>query len=113
MRLCDRCQAAWAPGGRFLSVRYLHWGASGFAEQDAKSPPRTLVVPLASAKTFADLAAGGLRQTQVAAVPGARAIDRPENVLPGAGDYLPGPSPGIYVFAKQSVHRNLYRIPLP
>jgi hypothetical protein len=29
-----------------------------------------------------------------------------------AGDVSPGPKPGVYAFSRQTVHRNLYRIPL-
>ena len=106
LRLCSRCITLWAPGGKFLYVRYLSWGASGFAQQETQAPPpRTLVVPLANDKTFTELAGGGLSQQQLAALPGVRVIDQP--------GVLPGPSLGIYAFTKQSVHRNLYGIPLP
>jgi len=41
----------------------------------------------------------------IAAVPGARVID--------VTDPAPGPTPDVYAFSRDTVQRNLYRIPLP
>jgi hypothetical protein len=40
----------------------------------------------------------------IAAVPGTRLID--------AADPAPGPTPDVFAFSRETVQRNLYRIPL-
>ena len=48
---------------------------------------------------------GGFRsEADLAAVPGVQ-------ILP-YGDFAPGSSPSIYAFSRETVTRNLYRIPL-
>jgi hypothetical protein len=50
-------------------------------------------------------AQGFQSEAEVAAVPGVEVIPY--------GDVGPGSSPEIYVFSRENVSRNLYRIPLP
>ena len=66
---------------------------------------RTYVVPTRSGSLFPKLPPGGFNsEAELAAVPGVRVID--------AADVGPGRS-GVYVFSREVVQRNLYRIPLP
>jgi hypothetical protein len=53
-----------------------------------------------------DLPPRGFRsESEMAMIPGVRVID--------AADVGAGPSPDEYVFSRENVQRNLYRIPLP
>ncbi|HLX84315.1 MAG TPA: hypothetical protein VKR59_10480 [Terriglobales bacterium] len=56
-------------------------------------------------QTFADLAAHGFEPDELAAIPGVRVIDQPF--------ITPSPDTSVYAFSKETVHRNLYRVPLP
>jgi hypothetical protein len=82
------------------------WDANGTEQRQDKMPHHTYAVPLNDGNTFARLAARGFNsEAELAAVPGVRVIDEPF--------VLPGPEPAVYAFSKQTVHRNLYRVPLP
>jgi len=101
--LCDRCQVQWARDGKFLYVTFPLFDANGAGQQ---KPHKTYALPLTDSNAFARLAARGFNsEAQLALVPGVRVIDQPF--------VLPGPDPSVYAFSKQTVHRNLYRIPLP
>jgi hypothetical protein len=66
----------------------------------------TYVVPLSRGKAFPPIPPGGFTsEEQIHHLPGVRVID--------SVDVAPGPAPDTYAFTKQSVRRNLYRIPLP
>ena len=105
MKLCNRCRVRWASNGKYLYVSFLSWGANG-AERESDKIYKTFAIPLTDRQTFRDLAARGFHsEEQFAALPGARVIDH--------STVWAGPEPSIYAFTKQSVHRNLYRIPLP
>jgi hypothetical protein len=93
----------WARNGKFLYVTFPLFDANGTGQQ---KPHKTYVLPLTDSNAFARLAARGFNsEAQLALVPGVRVIDQPF--------VLPGPDPSVYAFSKQTVHRNLYRIPLP
>jgi hypothetical protein len=47
---------------------------------------------------------GFTSEAEIAALPGARRLD--------AADLAPGPTPDVYAFSRETVQRNLYRIPL-
>ncbi|HKS95143.1 MAG TPA: hypothetical protein VJV74_03305, partial [Terriglobia bacterium] len=112
-RLCDRCDVLWSRDGKFVDVSFLSWNANGAEQRESTKPHRTIMVPLTGSRTFADLAARGFKsEEQLAALPGARALDQP-SAQPGQAIIVPGPEPSIYAFVKETVHRNLYRIPLP
>jgi hypothetical protein len=60
----------------------------------------------ASRQDLPNIPPGGFRsEAAIAALAGVRVIDLAE--------VAPGPSPDIYAFSRQTVQRNLYRIPLP
>jgi len=84
----------------FISV-----GRTGTAAQ-AGVTGRTYVIPLPPGRIFPDLPAGGFKsQAELAKVPGVRVVP--------VYDVAPGPTPDVYAFSRESVQRNLYRIPVP
>jgi hypothetical protein len=92
------CRVNWAPDGRFL---YL---AGNSAAWD--NGGKTLAIPIPPGETFPNLPVSGIRGLEdAAAFPGSRVIDR--------YDLSPGPDPSVFAYVKTTVHRNLYRIPLP
>jgi eukaryotic-like serine/threonine-protein kinase len=96
------------------SLGFLKWPADGKAfylsvsttMQSAGATGHTYVLPLPPGKLFPNIPRGGFRsETEIAAFPGVRSID--------AADVAPGPVSNVYAFSRQTVNRNLYRIPLP
>ncbi len=98
--ICEApCWLHWAPDGKSLYFSV----PSGFMSMGATG--RTYILPTRSGTMFPDIPAGGFRsEAQLAAVPGVRVIE--------AADVGPGPTPDVYVFSRETVQRNLYRIPL-
>ena len=67
---------------------------------------RSYVVPLPSGRMLPEIPAGGFRsEAEIAKLPGVRVIDTP--------DVAPGPTPEVYAFSRETVQRNLYRVPAP
>ena len=67
---------------------------------------KTYVLPLAPGQLVPESFIRGLPSEQeILKLPGARVIP--------SGDVVPGPTADIYAFTRESVHRNLYRIPVP
>ena len=65
----------------------------------------TLVFPLPAGKTLPSIPGAGIQtKADVTKIPGLKVF---------SGQITPGPAPELYAFSRQSVHRNLYRIPLP
>ena len=94
------CFLRWQPDKKFVYLSVLRGmnlaGAVG----------RTYVLPLPPGKILPNIPPGGFRsEAEIAALAGVRVID--------LADVAPGPSPDIYAFSRQTVQRNLYRIPLP
>jgi serine/threonine protein kinase/Tol biopolymer transport system component len=84
----------------------VEWSRDG--RQVLLKPPgdRTYAVPLPPGRMIPPVPEGGFRSaSEIAALPGARVINSP--------DVAPAPSPDVYAFSRQTVQRNLYRIPLP
>ena len=66
----------------------------------------TYSVPLPPGRMLPEIPAGGFRsEAEIARLPGVQVID--------AFDAAPGPTPGVYAFSRETVQRNLYRVPLP
>ncbi len=63
------------------------------------SPGEVLPGPIARSETFPS-------EAEFAKLPGVRTI-------PAAADVVPGPTADIYAFTRETVQRNLYRIPVP
>jgi len=67
---------------------------------------RTYSVPLKTGKMLPDIPPEGFRsEEQISALPGAHRID--------SLDVTPGASPDAYAFARETLLRNLFRIPIP
>jgi serine/threonine protein kinase len=66
---------------------------------------RTYVVPLGEGQFFPPVPDGGFRAVEeIASIPGTRVID--------SYDVAVGPTPATYAYSRQSVQRNIYRIPI-
>lgn len=66
---------------------------------------QSFLVPIAPGKSLPSLPVGGIRsKSDLASLKGAVSIPAPIS---------PSAQPGVYAFRRMSVHRNLYRIPLP
>jgi Tol biopolymer transport system component len=98
-RLCTVCFTAWTPDRSFL---LLEWWGNGPLDADRK----TFAIPLKNGRMLPPLPADGIEsRTDLDAIPGLRVIDQISIV--------PGPGLASYAFVRTSVHRNLYRIPIP
>ena len=102
------------PVGPGVSVSRLRWSPDGqkaylgiqIGEASAFGTGRTYILPLAKGSMLPQIPSGGFRsEAELAAVPGAE-------VLP-YGDLALAPTAGVYAYSRDSVTRNLYRIPLP
>ena len=98
-RICTPGFGRWTPDGRYL---VLDWWGSGGMEAGRK----TFAIPLRDGKMLPPLPPNGIKsRSELDAIPGLRVIDHPYAIL--------GPDLETYAFTRTSVHRNLYRIPLP
>jgi hypothetical protein len=95
----QRWRTDWSLDGRLL---FLPWGGAGMQLGAGK----TYVLPVPAGQVLPALPAAGFQsEAEISAWPGVRVIE--------SDDATPGPTPGVYAFSRQSVQRNLYRIPLP
>jgi Tol biopolymer transport system component len=98
LRVCGDCWVSWPPDQKSIYI------AEG----------RTICrVPLPSGQAFPPLPPAGIRsEADLKTIPGAKVSSSTESI-----DEFPDISPSVdpltYAFVKGSVHRNLYRIPLP
>jgi eukaryotic-like serine/threonine-protein kinase len=93
------CKAQWQPDGRFFYLS-VYTGM-----QSAGAYGKTYVLPVPHGKMLPDIPVGGFSsEAAIAALPGVRVID--------SADIAPGASPDVYAFSRQTIHRNLYRVPL-
>jgi hypothetical protein len=92
------CFVNWTGDGRSM---YIHLpGTTQFNELG-----KTYVIPIRVGDIFPAVPKSGIRsEADLATVPGASVIE---------GMVSPGPDATRYTFVKQSVHRNIYRIPVP
>jgi hypothetical protein len=96
----DICVLRWEPDGKLLYLSIF----TGM--QSAGAAGRTYILPLPPGKMLPNIPPGGFRsEAEIASLPGARVID--------AADVAPGPTSDVYAFSRQTVQRNLYRIPIP
>ena len=87
----------WSPDGRLLviSVPTTALGSIG----------RTYLVPLPRGRWFPQMPTGGFQsEADIAKLPGVRRVD--------GFDVAAGSTPGVYALARESVQRNLFRVPL-
>jgi eukaryotic-like serine/threonine-protein kinase len=96
--ICVGCDPAWSADGKYFIVTIQ--GMSLMTQQ------KTYAVPLRKGEDFPSIPPSGLASVKdLTRLPGVRAIDRP--------DVAVGTDPGVYAFSDVTVHRNLFRIPLP
>jgi DNA-binding winged helix-turn-helix (wHTH) protein/Tol biopolymer transport system component len=98
-RICmGWCSAAWAPDGKFFYI--------GLPPNSGLPSAKTLAIPVPAGEVLPRLPSSGIRGPEDAkAIPGTRLLD---------GWFLsPGPDPSIFAYVKTTMHRNLYRIPVP
>jgi Tol biopolymer transport system component len=113
LAVCDDCSLKWTHDGQYLYLGFPSWGAlEPYEEKRQGRSGKAYIIPLKSGRRFESLAAHGLpSQAKLAALPGVRLIENVE-VSPYLQIY-PGPNPSIYAYLRTSVHRNIYRIPVP
>jgi Tol biopolymer transport system component len=85
----------WSADGKFLVI------TPGLFAQATKS----YVIPLASDQQLPQLPTTGLAVAEFSRLPAARVIEF-------GGDVTPGPTADVYAFTRETVQRNLYRIPI-
>ncbi len=92
--LCDHCFPRWSPDSSTLYFNYYLGGSN---------PGFTVGLPLPPGRLLPKIPPGGLTRDQALAVPGAQKFE-----------FFPQPSPkaGVFAYQKDSVQRNIYRIPL-
>jgi Tol biopolymer transport system component len=97
-RICTWCSAEWAPDGKFFYI--------GLAPNSRTTRSKTLAIPVPAGETLPKLPSSGIRGPEDAkAIPGTRLLD---------GWFIsPGPEPSVFAYVKTTMHRNLYRIPVP
>jgi eukaryotic-like serine/threonine-protein kinase len=94
------CRAMWQSNKSFL---YL---SVPTGMNSALASGHTYVIPLPPGKVLPKIPPPGFHsEAEIAALPGVRVMD--------VADVAPGRSPDTYAFSRQTVQRNLYRIPLP
>jgi DNA-binding winged helix-turn-helix (wHTH) protein/Tol biopolymer transport system component len=92
------CFVSWTMDGKFI---YIHLPGTSQGNDFGK----TLIVAVRPANPFPPLPSAGLSsEADLATLPGLKMV---EDVV------FPGPNVSLYAFTRQSVHRNLYRIPIP
>ncbi|GAC1673166.1 MAG: hypothetical protein PVS2B2_06150 [Candidatus Acidiferrum sp.] len=100
IRICDFCDVGWGQSGKYFYIRLREAGAMGGG--------KAYVIALPEGKAFPILPPGGIKSaedlkgTDVVAV-----ID-----TTGMSLFAPGPNPSIYAYARLTVQRNLFRIPV-
>jgi len=94
------CTLRWQPDGKFLYLLV----ASGM--NTALASGHAYVIPLPPGKLLPDMPPDGFHsEAEIAAIRGVRVM--------GLADIAPSSSPETYAYSRQTVQRNLYRIPLP
>ena len=89
-----------------MSLRWSGDGKHLFVEDRAVNVGKAYVLPLAPGHMVPESIAHGLPSEQeILKLPGARVIP--------SSNVEPGPTADIYAFTRESVQRNLYRVPVP
>jgi dipeptidyl aminopeptidase/acylaminoacyl peptidase len=99
------------PGVYLMGVggfRPITWSADGktlYVSESGGMAGRTFAVPLPPGRVWPEIPKTGFRAADLAKLPGVHEIDVPE-VVPGA-------TSEVYAFSRETIQRNLYRIPVP
>lgn len=98
-RICSGyCIAQWAPDGRFFYVT-MESGSTAH-------PGDTVVIPVPPGRALPELPSTGIRSVADGLVLSRGAIIEQSHLAPG-------PKPSIYAYVKTTMHRNLFRVPIP
>jgi hypothetical protein len=102
VRICNQCGMKWSPDGKLFYI----WIRAIAALSMAEGERRTYVLSLRPGMSLPPVPPSGFNsEADLAALPAARIIPRPDIHL--------GSTPSVYAYWKVTVHRNLYRIPVP
>ncbi len=89
-------------------IRAAGWSADGkwfYVLAAGKEDPITVALPVSPATMLPTLPAGGIQSSEdLAKVPGSKVFEHA---------IAPGPDASVYAYVVRSVHRNIFRIPLP
>jgi eukaryotic-like serine/threonine-protein kinase len=98
-RICHNlCIVRWTQDGKYVHIALVGNG-------DSSSDFKTFIVPLRTGESFPDLPAGGVQsESDLAHLRGVAVV--PEFAFPG-------PGASRYAISRWTVHRNIYRIPIP
>ena len=98
-RLCrGGCFVNWSPDGKFFYI--------AFERPSRTSSGKTVAIPIPSGQIFPNLRPSGVYgMDDAASFPDSRVID--------GWNISPGPDPSVFAYVKATVHRNLFRIPVP
>ena len=92
------CPVAWDPSGKFLYV--------GVQPNSSVATGKTAVIPIPAQESLPELPEHGLDGLESArSLHGVQFVDGYE--------ISPGPSPDVFAYMKQTVHRNLMQVRLP
>ena len=108
--ICDNdCPAGWTPDGKLF---YFCFHGNGMSESGVDW--KTALIPLAPGQDLPNLPASGVNSPKdLAGLAGVKLIPIGIQSSPSFGVFGPGPDSTTYAFTRTSVHRNLYRIPVP
>jgi len=95
----------WSPDARYVSVT----SSAGTLVGTGKA----YVIPLPPGQMLPKIPPDGFTsEDQIARLPGAKKIEVAGTDVSVNGGVIPGPSPDVYLFYRNRVQRNLYRIPI-
>ena len=100
IRICDFCEVGWGPSDKFFYVRLRDIGEMGGG--------KVYVIALPTGKSLPALPLSGIKSTEdLKGLNVVSVID-----ITGMSIFAPGPNPSTYAYARLTVQRNLFRIPL-
>ena len=105
VRICDLCVVDWSADLRYF---YLDTSQMPGFKQTSPTTGTHYALPLKPGQILPDIPPEGIQSD--ADLQRLGAIPLPEV---GATDISPGPTPHVFAFARRTIQRNLYRIPLP
>jgi Tol biopolymer transport system component len=103
----SHCYAMWSGDGTAMRFTYIAAG-------------KVVILPIRSGQVFPDLPQNGSQSiSDIERLPGARVVEGGdvirmiEGSTGNSGEVTPGPGGSSYAYQRISVHRDLYRVPLP
>ena len=98
--ICIFCSAGWGPGGRFHYLRFRGVGEMGQG--------KVIAIGLLPGRELPALPRSGMKSIE-----DTKRLNIVSEVdTTGMTFFVPGPNPTVYAFARATVQRNLFRIPL-